>query len=89
MKNLREEMIKILKNEAFEGNSLDEQCGFWADKLLSLFKQQMKEITGDRKSIEELEPIIPSIFKDLVAKVCFKEGYNAKTKELLKNIEGL
>jgi len=80
MKNLKSEIKKIFLGY-IEDNELD--------KLLSLFKQQMKEITGDRKSIEELEPIIPSIFKDLVAKVCFKEGYNAKTKELLKNIEGL
>ena len=85
MKNLREEMIKILKNEAFEGNSLDEQCGFWADKLLSLFKQQMKEIVGEMEKISL--NINKNDFKNMLRAEMFCDSRNKLRKELLKNIE--
>ena len=74
MKNLREEIKEIFLGH-IEDNELD--------KLLSLFKQQMKEMVPkeydngfDRT---EQEPT-----KD---EITFNDGWNEFRKELLKNIE--
>jgi len=92
MKNLREEMIKILKNEAFEGNSLDEQCGFWADKLLSLFKQQMKEIIGkDEKTVKIFDADGFTLNLNLLAgyRNELRQEQRIKLDQILQNIESL
>lgn len=43
-------------------------------------KKLISETIGERKSVEEL--VTPDAMTDLASKVCFKEGYNTKVKEL-------
>ena len=50
------------------------------EKAIDQIKQLISETIGERKSVEEL--VIPDAMTDLASKVCFKEGYNTKLKEL-------
>lgn len=42
--------------------------------------QLVLEMIGDRKSVEELEPVMNDAINDFANKVCFKEGYNQAIK---------
>ncbi|KKR00153.1 MAG: hypothetical protein UT24_C0016G0042 [Candidatus Woesebacteria bacterium GW2011_GWB1_39_12] len=82
MKNLREEIIEILGNGVFKGKLFEGQCGFWADTLLSLFKQQMKE---EINKIEKLGSWEEGNYELVIS----HEDWKSFRKKLLKNIEGL
>ncbi len=47
-----------------------------------LLARERRDVVGERKSVEELQDVIPEAFKDLASKVAFKEGYHQKVKEL-------
>ena len=88
MKNLREEIIILIKNYAGEGNDK------FVDKLVALFKQQMKEIIGGMEEIElEKTDKEMNLEKEVGHKIDYSNQKefirNKLRKELLKNIEGL
>jgi len=86
MKNLREEIITLIKNYAGEGNDK------FVDKLSALFKQQMKEIIGGMEEIElEKTDKEMNLEKEVGHKIDYSNQKefirNKLRKELLKNIE--
>ena len=99
MKNLREEIITLIKNYAGEGNDK------FVDKLVALFKQQMKEIMPKKKTVYTYTGAaeINADFSNVGGKK-IKVGdkteftttltdeelaFNEAIDQLLKNIEGL
>ena len=94
MKNLRDKLEKIVKVLNCCEDKKCETCQMYTDKLLSLFKQQMKEIIG---SMEEIELEKTDKEMNLEKEVGHKIDYsnqkefirNKLRKELLKNIEEL
>lgn len=77
MTNFDEKLEKILE----ENTESDGQgYGHYIDASLAQIKQLISEVIGERKSVDEL--VIPEAMNDLASKVCFKEGYNTKVKEL-------
>ena len=79
MKNLRDKLEKIVKVLNCCEDKKCETCQMYTDKLLSLFKQQMKEMVGEQEN-EQMT------FGRMIE---WKQGRNKLRKELLKNIEGL
>ena len=81
MKTLKSKIIEILHNGVFKGKLFEGQGGFWADAILSLFKQQMKGLVGEQES--ERWGAKGSIIKtESIARNILRE-------KLLKNIESL
>ena len=56
MKNLREKLKKIVKVLNCCEDKKCETCQMYTDKLLSLFKQQMKEMVGEEEEIKFKSP---------------------------------
>ena len=88
IKNLREEIITLIKNYAGEGSNK------FVDKLVALFKQQMKEIIGGMEEIElEKTDKEMNLEKEVGHKIDYSNQKefirNKLRKELLKNIEEL
>ena len=79
MKNLRDKLKKIVKVLNCCEDKKCETCQMYTDKLLSLFKQQMKEMVGEQEN-EQMT------FGRMIE---WKQGRNKLRKELLKNIEEL
>ena len=78
MKNLKSEILTLIKNYAGEGNDK------FVDKLEALFKQQMKE---ERTKIIEIIQGLPAI--DGEDDDILSGGIWIDRKEILKNIESL
>ena len=85
MKNLRDKLEKIVKVLNCCEDKKCETCQMYTDKLLSLFKQQMKEMVGEmeKQSYKRIknEGASIAVYTSIVR--------NTLRKELLKNIEEL
>lgn len=76
MSNFDEKLKSICTYHSDDGTS-----GYQlSEEQFDQIKQLISEVIGERKSVDEL--VIPEAMNDLASKVCFKEGYNTKVKEL-------
>ena len=92
MKNLRDKLEKIVKVLNCCEDKKCETCQMYTDKLLSLFKQQMKEIIGGMEEIElEKTDKEMNLEKEVGHKIDYSNQKefirNKLRKELLKNME--
>jgi len=86
MKNLKEEIITLIKNYAGEGNDK------FVDKLVALFKQQMKEIIGkDEKTVKIFDADGFTLNLNLLAgyRNELRQEQRIKLDQILQNIESL
>jgi hypothetical protein len=77
---IKEQMHIIL--EKFWDRQFDRNTA--VDQLYSLYQEGQRDL--EKKSVEELKPIMGEAYTDLSVQVAFKEGYN-KAIELLSTLK--
>jgi len=92
MKNLRDKLEKIVKVLNCCEDKKCETCQMYTDKLLSLFKQQMKEIIGkDEKTVKIFDADGFTLNLNLLAgyRNELRQEQRIKLDQILQNIESL
>ena len=92
MKNLRDKLEKIVKVLNCCKDKKCEACQMYTDKLLSLFKQQMKEIIGkDEKTVKIFDADGFTLNLNLLAgyRNELRQEQRIKLDQILQNIESL